>query len=352
MAKKNEPKSDIKFSSMAVLIDGENVDKQKIEPILAKISQFGTITTKRVYGDWSQEKLKLWNDTVSVCALRTMHHFVHSKQKNTTDIAMVIDAMDLLHTGLYDAFVIVSSDGDFSNLAVRIRNEGKFVIGVGQRKTNYNFITICDIFINQDKLSTLSCSVNIDKMKNTMNVLNSKIAEKNTALQEQRKKMTEKNKAFAELKKELSDVKKELRTMTNSKTKLEKQFDKLQKSNATLKKKVEASKSRLRSKAAKKFTDMLQKAIDGEEIAPNKYPLDVIGKKIRIENPEFRPYDYGFPTLSKLIGSVPGVEILTEQNRLVFSFVDEKIDETASVSVDCADVETDSHLSPLLSEKS
>jgi len=329
MAKAQQRSQLPKFTSMAVLIDGENVDRQKVEAILARLGQLGTIATKRVYGDWSQDKLKLWSDVVSMCALRTMHHFVHSTQKNTTDIAMVIDAMDLLHTGRYDAFVIVSSDGDFSNLAVRIRNEGKFVIGVGQRKTNYNFITICDIFINQDKLSTLSCSVNIDKMKNTMNVLNSKIAEKNTALQEQRKKMTEKNKAYAELKKELSDMKKELRTMTNSKTKLEKQFDKLQKSNESLKKKVEASKSRLRSKTAKKFTDILQKAIDGEEIAPNKYPLDVIGKKIRVENPEFRPYDYGFPTLSKLIGSVPGVEILTEQNRLVFSFVDEKLDQAA-----------------------
>ena len=122
-------------------------------------------------------------------------------------------------------------------------------------------------------------------------------------------------------------MKKELRTATGGTKKLGSQLAKLQKNNDALKKKVEVAKSRLKSKAAAKFADMLQKAIDGEEIAPNKYPLDVIGKKIRIENPEFRPYDYGFPTLSKLIGSVPGVEILTEQNRLVFSFVVEKIDE-------------------------
>ena len=139
--------------------------------------------------------------------------------------------------------------------------------------------------------------------------------------------MKEKNKAMTDLRKELSTVKKELRTAAGGTKKLESQLAKLQKNNESLKKKVEVAKSRLKSKAAAKFADMLQKAIDGEEIAPNKYPLDVIGKKIRIENPEFRPYDYGFPTLSKLIGSVPGVEILTEQNRLVFSFVDEKIDE-------------------------
>ncbi len=328
MAKQNAHKEpDTKFTSMAVLIDGENVDKQKVESILARLGQLGTITTKRVYGDWSQDKLKLWSDVVSMCALRTMHHFVHSTQKNTTDIAMVIDAMDLLHTGRYDAFAIVSSDGDFSNLAVRIRNEGKYVIGVGQRKTNYNFISICDLFINQDRLASSVDTANPMRLKSMVESLNSKIAEKDKSIKAQAVKMKEKNKAMTDLRKELSTVKKELRTATGGTKKLESQLAKLQKNNDALKKKVEVAKARLKSKAAAKFTDMLQKAIDGEEIAPNKYPLDVIGKKIRIENPEFRPYDYGFPTLSKLIGSVPGVEILTEQNRLVFSFVDEKLDQ-------------------------
>lgn len=312
-----------KFTSMAVLIDGENVDKQKVEAILSRIAQFGDIKTKRVYGDWSQDKLKLWNDTVSICALRTMHHYVHSTQKNTTDIAMVIDAMDLLHTGLYDAFVIVSSDGDFSNLAVRIRNEGKYVIGVGQRKTNHNFISICDAFVNQDRLASSECCVNTEKLRNMVNVLNSKIAEKNTALQEQRKKVTEKNKNIADLRKELSEAKKNLRTSDSNVKKLESQLAKSQKNNESLKKKVEMSKAQLRDKTAKKFIDLLKTAILGEEIGQNKYPLDIIGKKIRIENPGFRPSDYGFPTLSKLICSVPGVEMQTEQNRLVFSFTKE-----------------------------
>ncbi len=328
MTRQNAHKEpDTKFNSMAVLIDGENVDKQKVESILARLGQLGTITTKRVYGDWSQDKLKLWSDVVSMCALRTMHHFVHSTQKNTTDIAMVIDAMDLLHTGRYDAFAIVSSDGDFSNLAVRIRNEGKYVIGVGQRKTNYNFISICDLFINQDRLASSVDTANPMRLKSMVESLNSKIAEKDKSIKAQAVKMKEKNKAMTDLRKELSTVKKELRTATGGTKKLESQLAKLQKNNDALKKKVEVAKARLKSKAAAKFTDMLQKAIDGEEIAPNKYPLYVIGKKVRIESPEFRPYDYGFPTLSKLIGSVPGVEILTEQNRLVFSFVDEKLDQ-------------------------
>ncbi|MBO7432894.1 MAG: NYN domain-containing protein [Salinivirgaceae bacterium] len=319
MAKWSESKSDVKFTSMAVLIDGENVDKQKIEPILAKISQFGTITTKRVYGDWSQEKLKLWNDTVSVCALRTMHHFVHSKQKNTTDIAMVIDAMDLLHTGLYDAFVIVSSDGDFSNLAVRIRNEDKVVIGVGQNKTNYNFVSICNIFINQDKLASSVDTANPMRLKNKVETLNSKMAEKDKTIKAQAAKMKEKNKAMSDLRKELSTVKKELRAATGGTKKLESQLAKLQKNNESLKKKVEVAKARLTAKTTKKFIDLLLNAISGEEIGENKYPLDIIGKKIREENPTFRPSDYGFPTLSKLLASTPGVKVTTEQNRVLFS---------------------------------
>ncbi|MBR6082497.1 MAG: NYN domain-containing protein [Salinivirgaceae bacterium] len=106
MATKKSQAPDYKFSSIAVLIDGENVDRLKVESILERIGQLGTITTRRVYGDWSQEKLQMWDDTISVCALRAMHHYVHSTQKNTSDIALVIDAMDLLYTGKYDAFVI------------------------------------------------------------------------------------------------------------------------------------------------------------------------------------------------------------------------------------------------------
>lgn len=332
MATKKSQAPDRKFSSIAVLIDGENVDRLKVESILARIGQFGEITTRRVYGDWSQEKQKQWDETVSACALRTMHHYVHSTQKNTSDIALVIDAIDLLYTGKYDAFVIVSSDGDFSNLAVRLRNEGKFVIGVGRRKTNYNFITICDMFINQDRLASSAGTSNPDRLKSIIDTLNSKVSERNTAVQEQRKKVTEKNRAIADLKKEIAAVKKELRTSVSANKKLEAQFAKLQRTNEKLQKRngdLKKKKEILQQKAlaqrvdTERFvSDLLQKAIEGEEIAPNKYPLDVIGKKIRLEAPDFRPSDYGFSSLSKLIGSIPGIEMQTEQNRLVFSFED------------------------------
>lgn len=319
MARKNEPLPDVKFSSIAVLIDAENVDRQKVESILAKLGQLGTITTKRVYGDWSQEKLQAWKDVVSICALRTMHHFVHSTQKNTTDIALVIDAMDLLHTGNYDAFAIVSSDGDFSNLAVRIRNEDKVVIGVGQHKTNYNFVSICNIFINQDKLASSVDTANPMRLKNMVETLNSKMAERDKTIKAQAVKIKDKNKAMTDLRKELSSVKKELRTATSDNKKIEKQLAKLQKSNDKLKAKSDKSKGELIAK----FAVLLQKAIEGEEIAPNKYPLDVIGKKIRDDVPEFKPSDYGFSSLSKLVASTPGVKVSTEQNRVMFSMNDD-----------------------------
>ena len=319
MARKNEPLPDVKFSSIAVLIDAENVDRQKVEAILARLGQLGTITTKRVYGDWSQEKLQAWKDGVSICALRTMHHFVHSTQKNTTDIALVIDAMDLLHTGNYDAFAIVSSDGDFSNLAVRIRNEDKVVIGVGQHKTNYNFVSICNIFINQDKLASSVDTANPMRLKNMVETLNSKMAERDKIIKAQAVKIKDKNKAMTDLRKELSSVKKELRTATSDNKKIEKQLAKLQKSNDKLKAKSDKSKGELIAK----FAVLLQKAIEGEEIAPNKYPLDVIGKKIRDDVPEFKPSDYGFSSLSKLVASTPGVKVSTEQNRVMFSMNDD-----------------------------
>jgi|GEM_PF-1788939 len=136
----------------ALLIDGDNAQPSLIPQILDKIKQYGDIGIKRVYGDWSQEQLKVWREIVNRYALGTPHRFNGSKNKNATDIALVIDAMDILHLekDRINAFCIVSSDSDFAHLAIRIREQNLMVLGIGIENTPFR--EVCDEFITIESL--------------------------------------------------------------------------------------------------------------------------------------------------------------------------------------------------------
>lgn len=134
----------------ALLIDGDNAQPALIPQILDKVKEYGDIAIKRVYGDWSQEQLKIWKEVVNRHAIETPHRFNGSKNKNATDIALVIDAMDILHEkrDKITAFCIISSDSDFAHLALRIRQGGLFVLGIGIEKTPFR--EVCDEFITTE----------------------------------------------------------------------------------------------------------------------------------------------------------------------------------------------------------
>lgn len=134
----------------ALLIDGDNAQPALIPQILDKVKEYGDIAIKRVYGDWSQEQLKIWKEVVNRHAIETPHRFNGSKNKNATDIALVIDAMDILHEkrDKITAFCIISSDSDFAHLALRIRQGGLFVLGIGIEKTPFR--DVCDEFITTE----------------------------------------------------------------------------------------------------------------------------------------------------------------------------------------------------------
>lgn len=142
--------------SIAVLIDGDNASSKNIGLILDKISQFGTITLKKIYGDWRQNNLSGWENATLQYAIEPMQQFAYVKGKNATDIALVIEAMDLLHSGKYDGFCLVSSDSDFASLAVRIRKNGIKVFGFGKQTAVLAFRSACDEFFEVEKLSTPS----------------------------------------------------------------------------------------------------------------------------------------------------------------------------------------------------
>lgn len=131
---------------VAVLIDADNVSPARIGAVLTEIAQYGTASVKRVYGDWTKPQSSSWKAPASEHVIQPMQQFANTAGKNATDSALIIDAMDLLYTGRFHAFCIVSSDSDFTRLASRIREDGVTVYGFGERKTPEAFRNACDRF--------------------------------------------------------------------------------------------------------------------------------------------------------------------------------------------------------------
>ncbi|MGN2252732.1 NYN domain-containing protein [Frateuria sp. GZRe12] len=139
-------------AKLAVLIDADNAQPGLAEGLLAEVARYGTAHVKRAYGDWTDNHLRGWKDRLLDLSIQPIQQFGYTKGKNATDSAMIIDAMDLLYTGRFDGFCIVSSDSDFTTLARRIRESGLTVYGFGERKTPGPFVAACDKFIYTDVL--------------------------------------------------------------------------------------------------------------------------------------------------------------------------------------------------------
>lgn len=131
---------------LAILIDADNISPKYVKVILDEAASFGVATAKRIYGDWSDPRLKSWKDALLNNSIIPMQQYSYTTGKNATDSAMIIDAMDLLYSGNLDGFCIVSSDSDFTRLAARLREAGKLVIGMGESKTLGPFVKACDQF--------------------------------------------------------------------------------------------------------------------------------------------------------------------------------------------------------------
>jgi len=138
---------ELSFDRIAVLIDADNAQLKSLKAILDEISKFGRIIVKKAYGDWKNPSLINWEDELKKLAIKPEQQFAYTKGKNATDIALVIDAMDLLYAKNYDAFVIVCSDADYTPLAIRLRETGAYIFGVGEDKTPTAFRNSCDRFI-------------------------------------------------------------------------------------------------------------------------------------------------------------------------------------------------------------
>ena len=134
-------------NKFAVLFDADNVPYSHVKEMLDEITKYGNPTIKRIYGDWTKPSVSGWKSILLENAITPVQQYSYTTGKNATDSAMIIDAMDILHLGQVDGFCIVSSDSDFTRLATRLREAGKYVIGIGEKKTPKPFIVSCDKFI-------------------------------------------------------------------------------------------------------------------------------------------------------------------------------------------------------------
>ena len=146
----------------AVLIDGDNTSPQIAGGLFEEIAKFGEASVRRIYGDFSGPHLKSWADILQKHAIDPYQQFAYTKGKNASDIALVIDAMDLLHSGRFDGFCLVSSDSDFTRLASRMREQGADVYGFGAQKTPESFRQACRRFIYTENLMPAATAANTD----------------------------------------------------------------------------------------------------------------------------------------------------------------------------------------------
>ncbi|SPJ76770.1 uncharacterized protein FTOL_06221 [Fusarium torulosum] len=153
---------------LAVLIDADNASAAMVSYVLAEIAKYGTAFVKRAYGDWTSSYLNRWKPRLLENSIQPMQQFAYTVCKNATDSAMIIDAMDLLYTGRFDGFCIVSSDSDFTRLASRIRESGLLVYGCGERKTPKPFVTACDKFIYVENLIPRTETPTVESVENAI----------------------------------------------------------------------------------------------------------------------------------------------------------------------------------------
>ena len=139
---------------IALLVDGDNAQPGLIEPILTEVAKHGSITTRRIYGDWTTPHMSGWKEVLQTYAIQPIQQFRYTVGKNATDSALIIDAMDLLHAGAVGGFCIVSSDSDYTRLATRIREEGLFVMGIGRMQTPNSLVNACEVFVYTENLTS------------------------------------------------------------------------------------------------------------------------------------------------------------------------------------------------------
>lgn len=146
--------SSLSRRKIAMLIDGDNAQSSLLAQMLVEAGKYGMVTVRRIFGDWTTPNMNSWKDVLNFHAIQPIQQFRYTIGKNATDSAMIIDAMDILHSRVVDGFCLVSSDSDYTRLATRIRETGIFIMGIGEKKTPKPFVNACDVFVYTENLVT------------------------------------------------------------------------------------------------------------------------------------------------------------------------------------------------------
>lgn len=246
---------------LAVLIDGDNAPRDCLKSILEEIAIYGTPTIKRIYGDWASQNIIGWKTELLENAVTPKQQFAYTAGKNSTDSAMIIDAMDILYAGKTDGFVLVSSDSDFTPLAIRLRESGMYVIGIGEAKTPNAFVQACDKFIRIEVLR--------DRVKKSAKE-NTSAARKNDFKNDKIKKDTD---------------------TTNNKT-------------ATKPRTKQESKSPIPEDVIELIVDSIEDLAEDDGYTN----LSALGNLLIKKKPDFDSRTYGFGKLSTMLKSLPCFE--------------------------------------------
>jgi len=163
---------------LAVLIDADNVPYSNVKGVMEEIAKYGTPTFKRIYGDWTRQTVAGWKKVLLENAITPIQQYSYTSGKNSSDSALIIDAMDILYSGKVDGFCIVSSDSDFTRLATRLREAGMKVFGIGQKKTPNPFIVACDKFIYMEIIPVFDEIEPVDSLVKSAKVKDKPVVDK------------------------------------------------------------------------------------------------------------------------------------------------------------------------------
>jgi hypothetical protein len=242
---------------LAVLIDADNVPYSNVKGMMEEITKYGTPTTKRIYADWTKPNAGGWKGVLLEHAITPIQQYSYTVGKNSSDSAMIIDAMDLLYSDKVDGFCIVSSDSDFTRLAIRLRESGMKVIGIGEQKTPNSFIVACDRFIY---IEVLDGAIKKKKPKRALATDTKKVIDKN------------------------------------------------------LSKAIEKPTPKPLNKVDEPTLDLIEDSIDDIADDSGWAFLGDVGNLIVKKKPEFDPRNYGFPKLTPMLKSLTDILEIDERD--------------------------------------
>ena len=307
----------------AVLIDSDNISSKYITSILDEMTKYGVVTYKRIYGDWTTSQSTKWKKELMENSITPIQQFRNTVGKNATDSTLIIDAMDILYTDNVDGFCIVSSDGDFTRLASRLRESGMHVIGMGENKTPRSFRAACTVFTDlellldqseDESIATGKRAAGSKKKKKAGNVLDQKLVE-NAILEiitenDNKGRATGLGEIGSRLQKKYSDFDVRNYGYSSLSTFIDENggFD-LTKTNSTVLVAIHEDRD-MRAKVIEFAVDTVRKAGD------KGIELGLLGQKIHSEFPKFNVKEFGYSTLSKFIYGIKDLKIENDGSRM------------------------------------